>query len=257
MDMKRIDSLVQSRAETCAKHGEFESRAVVILGKMMTWTQCPECSRLHAEAEEKARQHERELGRQRMVEARLNRAGIPLRFRSRSFDSFEAKIHGQVSALAAASEYSDDFPQRYAAGATMVFSGMPGTGKSHLAIAVCMSVMERGYTAMYINALDAIRMVRATWGRHAEQSEREVMNQLASIDLLVIDEVGAQYGTEGEQVILFDIINRRYQDQKPMILLTNQGKEGFKTYLGDRAFDRLREGGKWVPFDWKSHRGAA
>ena len=66
---------------------------------------------------------------------------------------------------------------------------------------------------------------------------------------------GAQYGTEGEQVILFDIINRRYQDQMPMILLTNQSKEGFKQYLGDRAFDRLREAGRWVAFDWESHRG--
>lgn len=255
MDMKRAEASTNERHETCVKHGEYQSRAIVILGKPMAWTQCPDCSAEQHETEEQARVREREIGRQRMIESRLNRAGIPLRFRSRSFDNFEAKTSGQVVALAASREYADEFPQRYAAGATMVFSGLPGTGKSHLAIAVCMAVMERGYTAMYINALDAIRMVRSTWGKHSEQSEREVMNQLAGIDLLVVDEVGAQYGTEGEQVILFDIINRRYQDQRPMILLTNQGKDGFKSYLGDRAFDRLREAGKWVAFDWRSWRG--
>ena len=83
------------------------------------------------------------------------------------------------------------------------------------------------------------------------------MRLLTDVGLLVLDEVGAQYGTEGEQVILFDIINRRYQDMRPMILLTNQGKAGFQSFLGDRAFDRLREAGKWVPFDWESHRGKA
>ena len=65
-----------------------------------------------------------------------------------------------------------------------------------------------------------------------------------------------QYGTEAEQVSLFDIIDKRYRDLMPTILLTNQGKAGLKTFLGDRSFDRLREGGIWVPFDWASQRGA-
>lgn len=41
----------------------------------------------------------------------------------------------------------------------------------------------------------------------------------------------------------------------PTILLTNQNKAGMKVFLGDRSFDRLREGGQWVTFDWESHRG--
>lgn len=255
MDMKRIDSVIEKRVEVCAEHGEFESQSVHILGKLMAWTRCPGCVRVQQEAEEKAKAIAREKERQAIIERRLNRAGIPLRFRSRSFANFEAKTRGQVAALNTAKDFANEFGERHRAGATMVFSGLPGTGKSHLAIAICMAVMEVGYTAMYVNALDAIRLVRSTWGKHSDKSERDVMNMLAELDLLVIDEVGAQYGTEGEQVILFDIINRRYQDQRPMVLLTNQGKDGFKAYLGDRAFDRLREAGKWVAFDWQSHRG--
>jgi DNA replication protein DnaC len=83
----------------------------------------------------------------------------------------------------------------------------------------------------------------------------DVILKSPKIGLLIIDEVGVQYGTEGEQVIMFDIINRRYRDAMPTILITNLGKEGFKKYLGERSFDRLRENGIWVPFDWESHRG--
>lgn len=255
MDLR--STAIETKQAVCPDHGEFESRSLVLMGRMMGWSKCPECNRLAEEAEADKRRIDDEQDRQRRLENRLSQAGIPLRFRSRSFDNFEAETKEKADCLRIAEAFAESFKDRCAEGTTAVFSGKPGTGKSHLAIAVCMAVMAKGYTAMYLNALDAIRLVRATWKRDGGRSEAEVMNDLASVDLLVLDEVGAQYGTEGEQVILFDIINRRYQDKMPMILLTNQGKEGFKQYLGDRAFDRLREAGRWVAFDWESHRGKA
>ena len=113
------------------------------------------------------------------------------------------------------------------------------------------------HTAPYTSAIDAVRMIRNTWRRDSERTETQVLDMLAGVDLLVLDEVGVQYGTEAEQVNLFDIIDKRYRALMPTILLTNQGKAGLKSFLGDRSFDRLREGGQWVVFDWESYRGRA
>lgn len=253
--MKMDATEIQTREAVCPAHGPFESKALILMGRLMGWSKCPECSSIEAEAEAEQRRVRDESERQRRIETRLNHAGIPERFRNRTFENFKVTSKPMNTAKMIAEEFAETFPDRYAEGATYVFSGKPGTGKSHLAIAAAMSVMSRGYSALYLNALDAIRLIRSTWKRDSERSESEVMRDLAGVDLLVLDEVGAQYGTEGEQVILFDIINRRYQDQNPMILLTNQGKDGFKQYLGDRAFDRLREAGRWVAFDWESYRG--
>lgn len=252
-----LHEAIQSRPASCPEHGQYMSRSLFMLGDRTTWSHCPECVRLEAERKEAERRLEEERERQRRIEEKLNQAGIPLRFRGRSFDNFKAENKGQFTALNIAKEYAEEFKERFADGSTLVFSGLPGTGKSHLAIAICQHIMNHGFTAMYINALDAIRLVRSTWSRNSERSEAEVMSMLASVDLLAIDEVGVQYGTEGEKVILFDIINRRYQDQMPTVLMTNQGVDGFKEYLGERAFDRLREAGRWVAFDWESHRGKA
>lgn len=252
MDMH---AAVHTQTASCPEHGAFESRALMLLGRMMGWSKCPACEQADDDLRAENRRIRDEQERQRRLEARLKQAGIPLRFRSRSFENFAADTKPMADCLRIAEEFAIEFKDRMEEGATVVFSGKPGTGKSHLAIAVCMAIMARGYTALYLNALDAIRLVRSTWKRDSERLEHEVMNDLATVDLLVLDEVGAQYGTDGEQVILFDIINRRYQDQMPMILLTNQGKDGLRQYLGDRAFDRLREAGRWVPFDWESHRG--
>lgn len=250
-----METGIETREATCPEHGDFSSRALVLMGKRMGWSRCPECNRIEDERASEERRIQVERERQNRMESRLNRAGIPVRFRSKTFETFDADTNAKENCLGIAREFATDFQANLSLGSTVVFSGKPGTGKSHLAIAVCMHIMSSGHTALYLNALDAIRMVRSTWKRDSERSENAVMNDLTDVDLLVLDEVGAQYGTEGEQIIMFDIINRRYQEQMPMILLTNQGKEGFRQYLGDRAFDRLREGGRWVAFDWDSHRG--
>lgn len=192
--------------------------------------------------------------RQRLLERRLAESGIPLRFRDRTFDNFVADTDSKRAALMIATDFAVNFAAHYERGATAVFSGPPGTGKTHLAIAAAMVVMQSG-TALYTNALDLVRMVRDTWRRDSGTTESAVLNKLASVDLLVIDEVGVQYGTEGEQVILFDVLNRRYRDLMPTIVLTNLGVKGMKESLGERSFDRLREGGVWVAFDWESYRG--
>ncbi|MNL85189.1 DNA replication protein DnaC [compost metagenome] len=73
----------------------------------------------------------------------------------------------------------------------------------------------------------------------------------------MLDEIGVQYGTDGEQTILFDVLDRRYRDMKPSVFLTNQDKKGFKEFIGERTFDRLTETSRWVPFDWASYRPQA
>ena len=78
-----------------------------------------------------------------------------------------------------------------------------------------------------------------------------------SVPLLVIDEIGVQYGTDSEQTILFDVLDKRYRDMRPTILLTNQNTIGLKAFIGERAFDRLTETARWVAFDWPSHRRTA
>ena len=64
-----------------------------------------------------------------------------------------------------------------------------------------------------------------------------------------------QYGSEFEKQILFDVLNQRYEQLKPAILLSNIPTEQLSDYLGERVTDRLREnGGVVIGFDWKSYR---
>ena len=88
-----------------------------------------------------------------------------------------------------------------------------------------------------------------------------MLTHYTSVDLLVLDEVGVQFDSDSEKLIMFDVINGRYNDLKSTIVISNypitaKGKSpSVASVLGERNMDRLREnGGKLVTFDWESHR---
>lgn len=243
----------EAREALCEQHGAYTSTGYT-LGRMTHWTRCPECARLEREREEEGRLRARAEEEQARMEKKLQRVGIPLRYRGKDFASFVADTDAKEKARAVAMEFAQNFEHHAKKGTVAIFSGLPGTGKSHLAIAIAQAVMQHR-SVFYTSAIDAVRMVRDTWRKGAEKTELEVLDMFASINLLILDEVGVQYGTDAEQITLFDIIDKRYRDMMPTILLTNQNKTGMKEFLGDRSFDRLREGGIWVTFDWQSHRG--
>lgn len=241
------------RPAQCAEHGRYTERGIEIMDKLI-WTGCTACRNAEKAEEERQAREKAQREKQAQIEARLNFAGVPVRFRDRTLDNFVATTEEQQEVLAMARVFVQQWDSHKRAGTSVVFSGNPGTGKSHIAIAILQHVLENG-TGMYLNVLDLVRMVRDTWRRNG-QSESEVLDLLGRLDLLVIDEVGVQYGTDGEQVVLFDIINRRYRDCKPTILLTNLKAKEFADFVGARTFDRLKEGGMWLRFSWQSHRGS-
>lgn len=249
---------VERRGGSCDRHGSYIDTKVLIPTKDIPWSGCPHCTvdTLHRQdAEERAR-NSPEL-RLQAIERRLGRARIPPRFTDKSFENFAADSAEKQAALKAAQSYAKQFTARLTSGTCMAFLGKPGTGKTHLAVAIARDISEKSYTALYVKTLDYIRLVRDAWAPDATMRELAVIQQFVDPQLLILDEVGVQYGTDGELVQITDLLDKRYLELKPTLVLSNEDRPGLKRYLGDRAFDRLREnGGELVTFDWESHRGS-
>ncbi len=241
----------------CETHGAFIDTRINIRGKDIPWSGCPQCAEIQIRRQSAEDQLMRspEL-RMKALERRLGRTRIPPRFCTRTFDNFIADTKDKQTALRVAKNYAKAFDNNLAAGRCIAFLGKPGTGKTHLAVAIARSITEQGYTALYIKTLDYIRQVRDSWAPDSTMRELAVIQQFVEPDFLILDEVGMQYGTDGELVQITDLLDKRYLDLKPTLVMSNENIDGLKTYLGDRAFDRLREnGGEHLIFDWESHRG--
>ena len=242
-----------TRDETCPTHGTYVAKCRF----RDVWSGCPACK---SERDAKrAADEAAELKRQEAAkwQRRLGFAGIPERFQDRHLSRYVAGNAGQSAALEFANDYAENFAGIMKTGRSAVLVGKPGTGKTHLAVGIGLSIMERGHTALFTTAMRALRRVKETWSKAAEETERQAIEALVFPDLLILDEVGVQFGSDTEKLILFDVLNERYEQRKPTLLLSNLTVPEVRDYLGERIFDRLREdGGRIVVFDWQSHRGA-
>lgn len=245
------DSL-NARTEKCDIHGEFESKQ--FYGTV--WSRCPECTRIEKE-ERLAKEKEEEGKRKQAIwESKLGNAGIPERFTDRTLDKYKADSKGKQDALKFAMDYANEFDAKLNNGRCAVFCGQPGTGKTHLSVGIGLDVLKKGHTVVFTTVQRMIRKIKDTWRKDSNESESDAINLFSCPDLLIIDEIGVQFGSEFEKNAIFDILNERYENRMPTLLLSNLSPSEVKAFLGERVFDRLREdGGQVIPFNWDSYRG--
>ncbi|OVZ73122.1 ATP-binding protein [Yersinia intermedia] len=134
--------------------------------------------------------------------------------------------------------------------------GSCGTGKNHLAVAMTKQIINEHQDSVLLTSVMRItRAIKRTWQKDAEDTEDDIYHLYSSLDLLIIDEVGVQFGSEAEKLILFEIINTRYENFKPTILISNLTISELAVIVGDRIVDRMTEGGgATLVFDWDSFR---
>ena len=247
---KNMDAIRARNSEIvvrCPDHGEF-SRGDLLKHDMRE-DACPKCHRAKVEA------YMREQRLKAAVQFFRTGSGVPPRFQESSFDGYQPGTTQARKILATMREYAGKFDQHRKLGLSLILCGGPGTGKTHLSCAVLRSLAhEQGITGRYATAYRAVQEVRECY-RNRELSELQAMDAFIQPDLLVLDEIGVQYGTDSEHLILFNILNGRYEALKPTIVISNLNVDGVIKYLDERVYDRLREnGGGVLAFDWESWR---
>lgn len=241
-----------TETRNCADHGDFQSGNII--GRI--WTKCPVCNAEAREAEERQQQEAMAKARRDALHAKIDRAGIPDRFMTRSLKNYVAETPAQKAALDFAINYADTFGDVMKTGRSAVFLGRPGTGKTHLACGIGLRVMQNnGANVLFITVMDAMMLIKDSWNKGTQMTEAQAISTLVAPDLLILDEVGVQLGSDFEKTTLFNILNKRYERMRPTIFLSNLTKDEITLYLGERIMDRIREdGGTTVPFTWESHR---
>lgn len=242
---------LRQKEACCPKHGPYQ--AASFNGE--DWSGCQAC---RAETESADKVSRQKASASAAWENRLKAAGIPKRFRRDriSLGGFMAQTAPQREALKIAAEYAADLQAALESGRSLIFSGRPGTGKTHLSVAILKEACRLNYNCQMVTVSDFMRRVKASWNDKAGETEAAVLAFYVKPDFLVLEEVGKQYGSTAEEVALFSLIDKRYLEERPTIITTNEEEDGIKHYLGEAVFDRLKEGGGLlVPFDWGSLRG--
>lgn len=191
-----------------------------------------------------------EWQRQFFRERRLESARIPRRFWKKTLENFETRIPGtnRVDPLRRSLvEIARDFVRRFGSGAEgdypkgLLFTGITGCGKSHLASAILRAVVLEGHTGLYYNSPDLLMDIRSTFEADSRIHESELLDMVDEVDLLVLDDLGAEKVTDFVLDRFYLVVNRRYEGCKPILVTSNHAPDELAARLGERVVSRLFE----------------
>ena len=254
--MKTINDIPSTpEIKTCEKHGDYEVKySRISETRCWVFDNCRTCvdeNELKAKIKEENEKLERDIENKKKRRER-NRvdAGISKRNLYKTFSDYNCDNEGQAKAKNDCERFVKEFPCEK----SMIMVGGVGTGKTLLASAMLDSLVDNNRCEI-IKVIDLIRHLKSTWAKDSEDTEEDIIKYFIKLDLLILDEVGSQFGSDTEKLFIFDIIDGRYQDMKQTVLISNLDIVGIKDVIGERCVDRLREGGgSMIAFDWKSSR---
>jgi len=211
---------------------------------------CEECEGEKKEANMKARIATRlEEDKMAAVRNAYSALGLPARLARCSFASYMEANHSREH-----KEKCLQYVKQWPDVGGIVMLGSVGTGKTHLAVSICKSLCEQAVTCKISTVTKIIREIRSSWKKNGNNTEAEIIARYAGIGLLVIDEVGSQYGSDSERISITEIINDRYERMHPTILIGNVTLPELTELMGERVVDRVAQDGFTLVFDWESFR---
>ncbi|MDE6729522.1 MAG: ATP-binding protein [Oscillospiraceae bacterium] len=122
---------------------------------------------------------------------------------------------------------------------SLLFWGEPGTGKTHLSLAIVTEVLKKGNTIIYDSIGNLLSKVEKEHFQKQETLETDTLQLLLDTDLLVMDDLGTEFQSSFSLSALYTIINTRINRHLPTIISTNLEPEEMTEMYQSRITSRL------------------
>jgi DNA replication protein DnaC len=173
------------------------------------------------------------------AKARNLSAVIPRRYRDVAFERPPVTDMDR-DVVRTTRDFTDSIDEQLEAGRGLWFMGPVGTGKTTLAMLVSKAALETGRSVAIYSLPRLLNEIRDT--HRAERSHIDLLDRLTAVDLLHVDDVGAERKNEWVLEELYSIVNSRYEEQRSIVITTNiDDHDALCEQIGARTVSRLTE----------------
>ncbi len=173
-------------------------------------------------------------------------SAIPPRYRGVSFDrppvSDMARSSETRGAAEKVHEFVENLDSKLEQGLGLWFSGDTGTGKTTLAMLVSKEALAQGRSVAIYSLPKLLARIRRTYDEEpGEDSYSAFFQRLTSVDLLHIDDFGAEKRSDWVLEQLYSLVNERYEEERSIMVTTNLAVDKLEEQIGPRTVSRLTE----------------
>jgi DNA replication protein DnaC len=166
---------------------------------------------------------------------------VPKRYRGASFD--RPPVLGMADAVVSeVRSYVRNLSARIEEGRGMWLVGDVGTGKTTLAMIVSAAALEAGHTVAIYSLPRLLNLIRDEIG--TDNSLLDLLDKLSAVDLLHIDDLGAQHTTPWRLEQLYSIVDARYQAGRPVVATTNLWPNQLAEQMGQQVLRTVTQDGE-------------
>jgi DNA replication protein DnaC len=118
----------------------------------------------------------------------------------------------------------------------LMFLGPVGTGKTHLAACVVNAFLDQLKRVTFGGVVDLLGRIRRSYGEEAQEEEWEIIDELTTAPLLVLDDLGKERVKDWVEEILFRIIDVRYGEKRPLVITTNFSPQDLEKRYPEKGY---------------------
>lgn len=188
-----------------------------------------------AELAKRVLENDRKARRNKLLKVFDTHSLVPPELMDVTMNDYVPKNRSQEDAKEVAFEFVKSFDPKNPK--NVLFFGPCGVGKSHLSRCMSRGVMNKGYSSIFISVPKLLRKLRGTFNKNSDFSEDDLISALETVDLLILDDIGAEAPTTYAQDVFFSIVDSR--QGMSTVYTSNITPEEFLELKGERNGSRV------------------
>lgn len=244
--LKSFAQNIPNSEEICSVCGAKILRTAEFMGIKRTFKVMCKCMQKQQEEEKLSREKQEKILK---IEKLKCLSLLGERYKNVTFENSKTGINSSFDrAFKRCHKYCKLYEKTIKNGYGIYLFGDKGIGKTHLTACMANELLSKCVPVLFTNLFEISKAVKSTFNRESNQTEQNLIERFANIEVLFFDDLGTEIFNKGSgdtwlQSLLFDIINKRYNSKKATIFSSNHSLNELINERGiaEKTVDRISE----------------